>query len=64
VWCGFTLFGMQHPFGCIGMISPLVLYLIMTQITGPMTEQGSIASKGEAYLSYQRKTPFFFFGKK
>jgi hypothetical protein len=29
-----------------------------------MTEQGSIASRGEAYLIYQRQTPMFFPFKK
>jgi steroid 5-alpha reductase family enzyme len=64
VWCGFTIFGLQHIFGCIGIVSPLLLYLIMTKMTGPLTEKVSIMSKGEAYLAYQRTTPQFFPGRK
>jgi steroid 5-alpha reductase family enzyme len=64
VWCGFTIFGLQHNVGCLGIVSPLLLYLIMTKITGPLTEAVSIASRGEAYLAYQRTTPQFFPGRK
>ncbi|KTD49315.1 DUF1295 domain-containing protein [Legionella quateirensis] len=60
VWCAFTLFGLTHSIGFIGLISPLTLYLIMTQITGPMTEAGSIKSRGQAYIDYQKTTPMFF----
>lgn len=60
VWCGFTVFGLSSPDGFIGLVSPLTLYLIMTQITGPMTERGSIKSRGQAYIDYQKTTPMFF----
>ncbi|CAM2742680.1 DUF1295 domain-containing protein [Legionella worsleiensis] len=60
VWCGFSLFALSHSYGFVGFISPLTLYLIMTQITGPMTEAGSIKSRGQAYVDYQKTTPMFF----
>lgn len=59
-WCAFTLFALSHSYGWIGLISPLTLYLIMTKVTGPMTENGSIESRGAAYLAYQKTTPMFF----
>jgi steroid 5-alpha reductase family enzyme len=59
-WCGFTLFSLRFDFGCIGLISPLVLYLLFTQVTGPMTERGSIASRGQTFIDYQKKTSMFF----
>jgi steroid 5-alpha reductase family enzyme len=59
-WVGFSLTGLSVNYGWIGLISPITLYLIMTQVTGPMTEQGSIQSKGQAYLEYQKKTAMFF----
>jgi steroid 5-alpha reductase family enzyme len=59
-WCGFTLFSLRFNFGCIGFISPLVLYLIFTRVTGPITERGSIASRGQAFIDYQKKTSMFF----
>lgn len=64
VWCAFSLFGFAHSYGYIGLISPLTLYLIMTKITAPMTEAGSIKSRGQAYLEYQKATPMFFPGLK
>ena len=60
VWCGFTCFAFQSIYGCISLISPLVLYLIMTKFTGPMTERGSIQSRGQAYIDYMERTPMFF----
>ncbi|HAU0888170.1 TPA: DUF1295 domain-containing protein [Legionella pneumophila] len=60
VWCSFTLFALSAPYGWIAIISPLTLYLIMTKITAPMTEQGSIESRGNLYIEYQKVTPMFF----
>jgi len=60
IWCGFSLFALTSWSGFIGLISPLILYLLMTKITGPMTEEGSIKSRGQAYLDYQKTTPMFF----
>lgn len=59
-WCGFTLFSLSHEYGYISIISPLFLYIIFTQITGPITEKGSIQSRGQAYLTYQKETSMFF----
>lgn len=60
IWCGFSVFALNEPFGAFALLSPIALYLIMTRITAPITEQNSIASRGEAYLRYQRQTPMFF----
>lgn len=59
-WLAFSLFGFSHAYGWLSLLSPLTLYLIMTRVTGPMTEAGSIQSRGQAYLDYQKKVPFFF----
>ena len=59
-WCGFALFSLSAPYGWIGLISPICLYIIFTQITGPITEKGSIESRGQAFIDYQKKTPLFF----
>jgi steroid 5-alpha reductase family enzyme len=60
IWFGFTLFGFQQNYGWIGIISPLFLYIIFTKMTIPITERGSIESKGKAYLDYQERTPMLF----
>jgi steroid 5-alpha reductase family enzyme len=57
IWLGFAVAGCANPLGFIGMISPVGLYLIMSKITGPLTENSSIKSRGKVYLEYQQKTP-------
>ncbi len=59
-WCSFAVFAFGAPYGWLALISPLLLYYIMTRITGPMTEIQSIKSKGKTYLAYQLNTPMFF----
>lgn len=59
-WLGFTLLALQSPMGFLGLVSLLLLYLIFTRITGPLTERGSIQSRGQQYIDYQRKTSMFF----
>ncbi|KTC87467.1 MULTISPECIES: DUF1295 domain-containing protein [Legionella] len=59
-WLGFTLFAFQSHKGYFGIVSPLVLYLIFTQITGPLTERGSVQSRGQTYIDYQKQTSMFF----
>ena len=59
-WVGFTLFALQSNLGCLSLISVALLYIIFTRITGPITEYGSIQSRGQAYLDYQKKTSMFF----
>lgn len=59
-WVGFMFFGLAHPLGCIGVVSPMVLYIIFNYVTGPITERGSLESRGEAYRQYQQSTSQFF----
>lgn len=59
-WSGFACLGLAAPYGFVGLISPLVLYIIFTKITGPMTEQGSIKARGQKYINYQKETSMFF----
>ena len=60
VWCGFACCALSTPWGSMALLSPLALYLIMTRITAPLTELGSIESRGNAYLRYQQNTRLFF----
>lgn len=57
-WLGFALIGLGA--GWMALISPLTLYLIMVYVTGPITEKGSLESRGEAYRQYQQQTNLFF----
>lgn len=59
-WMGFALFAVQSYPGYLGIISPLFLYILFTRITGPLTERGSVQSKGKKYIDYQNQTSMFF----
>jgi len=59
-WCMFAIFALPAHFGWLALVSPLTLYIIMSKITGPMTEEGSLKSRGQDYIDYQAVTPFFF----
>lgn len=59
-WCAFAGFAFPAPHGWLGWISPMALLVIMTRITAPLTEKGSIESRGELYVCYQKSTPMFF----
>lgn len=59
-WLGFTLFAIQSHRGYLGIVSPVLLYVIFTRMTGPLTERGSIESRGQKYIDYQKRTSMFF----
>lgn len=59
-WVGFALFAIQSNMGYLCLASPLMLYVIFTHMTGPLTERGSIQSKGQKYIEYQKQTSMFF----
>lgn len=63
-WLGFTLFALQSNKGYLGIVSLLLLYVIFTRITGPLTERGSVQSRGQKYIDYQKQTAMFFPGFK
>lgn len=59
-WLGFTLFGIQSNRGYLGIVSILLLYVIFTRVTGPLTERSSVQSRGQKYIDYQNQTSMFF----
>ncbi|KTD40536.1 DUF1295 domain-containing protein [Legionella parisiensis] len=59
-WIGFALFAIQSNLGYLCLLSPLMLYVIFTRMTGPLTERGSIQSRGQKYIDYQKQTSMFF----
>lgn len=60
VWCVYAYLALTAPLGWLAFVSPLILFGIMTRITAPLTENGSIESRGQLYLDYQKVTPMFF----
>ena len=59
-WLGFTLFAIQSNRGYLALLSLLLLYMIFTRVTGPLTERGSVQSRGQKYINYQNQTSMFF----
>lgn len=59
-WCVYACFALPASLGFLAWFSPLMLFGIMTRITAPLTEKGSIQSRGALYLDYQKVTPMFF----
>lgn len=63
IWVGFALMAFSAPAGWLGLLSPLLMWHFLVNVTGiPMTEALSVASKGDAYRRYQRTTNAFFPG--
>ena len=59
-WLGFGISVLSVPYGFIGLLSPALLLFIMARITIPITEKGSMQSKGKQFIDYQRSTSMFF----
>jgi steroid 5-alpha reductase family enzyme len=60
IWVAFFLYAIGSPHGWVGIISPLLMLLFLTKVTGiPPAEAQSLKSRGEAYRDYQRRTSAF-----
>lgn len=60
VWVGFFLFSLGSPWGITSLYAPVLMLLLLLKISGvPPAEAQSLASKGEAYEDYQRRTSVF-----
>jgi steroid 5-alpha reductase family enzyme len=61
-WVGISLMPLSFDSGYsfLALISPLMLWAVMTKITGPLTEKLSLAKRPESYAEYQQKVPMFF----
>lgn len=67
VWISYFVFGLGSPWSWAGIISPLLMLYFLTSVTGiPPAEAQSLASRGDAYRDYQKRTsPFIpWFPKK
>ncbi|EPG65866.1 DUF1295 domain-containing protein [Leptospira wolffii] len=61
IWISFGLVSLASPWGWLGLLSPLTMYLLLTKITGiPLNEAGQLKSKGRLYEEYRSKTSAFF----
>ena len=59
-WCGYALVGLAAPWGWVGLVSPALMLCLILFVTGvPPLERQMLASRGEAYRRYQRRTSMF-----
>jgi len=60
MWIGYFIFAVGSPYGWIGILSPIIMYLLLTKVTGvPFAESMSLKSKGDLFKEYQRTTSIF-----
>lgn len=61
VWVGFAVIAFPAPWGFLGLVSPLLIYHFLVNVTGiPATEAHAVKSRGDDYRDYQRTTNAFF----
>ena len=61
VWVGYFIMALGSPLGYLSIICPVVMYYILTQVTGiGYTEASMLKSRGEAFAEYQKTTSSFF----
>ena len=57
VWTGFFLFALGTPGGWIGIVSPVIMLVLLTKVSGiPLVEAEAVKNRGDDYLSYQKTT--------
>ena len=60
VWISYFVFALGSTWGWVGVVSPLLMLYFLTCVTGiPPSEAQSIATRGEAYRDYQKRTSVF-----
>ena len=61
VWCSYFLFAWSSPYGWVTIYCPLLMYYLLTRVTGvPMAEEQALRSRGAEYREYQERTNAFF----
>lgn len=64
VWWAIAIIALPLPFGFLGLISPIVITYIVTQVTGPMLERIFLEKYPREYQAYINTTNFFIPGLK
>jgi steroid 5-alpha reductase family enzyme len=60
VWIAYFVFALGSPWAWVGLASPLLMLFFLTRMTGiPPAEARALASRGDAYRDYQRRTSAF-----
>lgn len=60
VWVAFALAAVGAPWWWVAWGSPAIILYLLLKVTGiPLTEAHMVASRGEAYVAYQRRVSMF-----
>jgi steroid 5-alpha reductase family enzyme len=60
VWIGYAVFALGSPWGWAGLASPLLMLFFLLRVTGiPPSEARALATRGDEYRDYQRRTSVF-----
>ena len=60
-WWAYVCFAIGSASWALSLVGPLAMYIFLRFLTGvPHVERSSLASRGEAYRSYQQSTNAFF----
>lgn len=60
VWIAYFVFALGSPWSWTGILSPLLILFFLTRMTGiPPAEARALATRGDAYRDYQRRTSAF-----
>jgi steroid 5-alpha reductase family enzyme len=61
IWVSYGLVSLASPYGYIGLISPVLMYILLTKFSGvPMSEELALKKRGDVFREYQRTTSAFF----
>ena len=61
IWVGFSLIALNSPHGTYAIISPVLMYIFLTKITGiAYTEAHMLKTRGRPFEEYQKNTSSFF----
>lgn len=61
IWLAFGFYSLNSPFGIFALISPVLIYFILTELSGiKLSEEVSLTKRGDGYRQYQQSTSAFF----
>lgn len=59
-WVSYAVMAVSAPWGATAWLSPAVMLFLLLKVSGvPLSERYSLASRGDAYAAYQKRTSAF-----
>ncbi len=58
VWVGFFIACLNQPLAIVAVISPVTIILIVSRLTGPITEKHSLTKHGDVFRQYQQEVSY------